>query len=183
MSFGRQHENDDQQADPLWVSIAKLTDAARDCSAPPSDAEVRKQLLALLGSPAVRGRSPRRRSGSATSGEESPAARSPARKATAARPAMSDDARRSRQESSSGFAVTVLCAKADGTMNGAKTDGGFQQGADLVIGANWKGDSAAVPAGGDSDMNELLASTGPSADIAPTQADTPEGPIDHAATS
>ena len=96
VSFAQPQADDSQQADPLWVSVTKFTDAAKECYTPPSDAEVRKQLLALLGPSSGRGRSQRRRSGSASSGDGSPATRGPARSTTAARPAMSDDARGSR---------------------------------------------------------------------------------------
>ena len=49
VSFVLLHEDDDQQADPLWVAIAKLTDAARDCSTPPFDAapSLRQEYLPI----------------------------------------------------------------------------------------------------------------------------------------
>ena len=57
VSFAQPQADDCQPADPLWVPIAKLTAAAKECSTAPTDAEVRKQLLALFGPSAGRGRS------------------------------------------------------------------------------------------------------------------------------
>ena len=64
VTFTRSEQTTGDSPVALWVTIARLVDAARSCATPPTDAEVQHQLRALLSS--QRGR-PASRGGSRTS--------------------------------------------------------------------------------------------------------------------